>query len=95
MYIMEIVYPIVGTTAFGDRPLIGIIRTIVFWRALKFENRQLQLCRVQLIYSVSTRNHCLSNRMEKFPVYPTICRVYDTAALCVIVTSVDLMGGVY
>ena len=45
---------IVGTTAFGDRPLIGIIRTIEFWRALLFENRQLLLCRVQLIDLVST-----------------------------------------
>ena len=41
---IEIVGTSVGTTAFGDRPLIGIIRTIEFSRALSFENRQLLLC---------------------------------------------------
>ena len=44
----------VETTAFRDRPLIGIIRTIEFWKALLFENRQLLLCRVQLIDLIST-----------------------------------------
>ena len=52
---MEIVGKTVGTTAFGDRPLIiRIIRAIEFWRALLFENRQLLLCRVQLVNLVST-----------------------------------------
>ena len=50
---IEIVGTTVGTTAVGDHPLIGIIRTIEFWRALLFENQQL-LCRVQLIALVST-----------------------------------------
>ena len=51
---IAIVGTTVGTTAFGDRPLIGIIRSIEFWRALLFENRQLLLCRLQLIDLVST-----------------------------------------
>ena len=50
---IEIAGTTLGTTAFGNRPLIGIIRTIEFWRALLFENQQL-LCRVQLIALVST-----------------------------------------
>ena len=34
---MQIVYPTVGTTAFGGRPLIGIFPTIEFWRALNLK----------------------------------------------------------
>ena len=71
---------IVGTTVFGDGPLI--FRTIEFYRAPLFENRQLLLCRVQLIELVSTTTipsyHCLSHTTEKFPVHPTIWKVLFT-----------------
>ena len=44
-------------------------------------------------YTTLPRYQCLSNRMEKFPAQRTICKVY-TAALCFILSSIDLMEGV-
>ena len=82
-----------GTTAFGDRPLVAIVWTIEFWRALLLENRQLLLCRVQLIDLVSTlQYHTIVASLRGWrSSHPTICKVY-AAALRVIMGSIDLMG---